>query len=252
MSRSNPNADRIPNPAERFFEWKGGDGGHLQYYDKDKKENITVKTPFTFIVLDQLATIRGYNKPMKTGLYANEVRDTRAERLVVKYFTGGKVAEGFYAEIKDEIKAAHGHFVSNVYVAFKDGKALKLGAIQFQGCSLSPWFDFVKENRSELYKQSVTINKGKLNDEGKIEFTPPVYSLKAVSPETDEAAKVLDAQLQEFLKGYFSRTVAEKTESPASETGGASERIGGGRGAAAAAEPVEGDEPPVDDDDVPF
>lgn len=210
MSRSNPNADiRTPNPAERFFEWKGGDGT-LQYFDKVKKENVEMKTPFTFILLDQLNTIGGYNKKLKTGLFSNEVRDIQTERLTVKFFDGGKVAEGFYADIKDTIVAKSGHFCKACYIAFKDGKDFKLGLIKMQGCSLGPWFEFAKENGGALYKQAVVLGKGELNDEGEITFHPPVFGLKDVSPETDEIAKQIDAKLQEYLKGYFSRTLGER------------------------------------------
>ena len=244
MSRTNPNADRVPNPAECVFEWKGGDGGHLQYYDKDKKENVDVKTPFSFIVLDQLATIGGYNKKLKTGLYANEVRDTRAERLVVKYFAGDKVAEGFYADIKDTVVAKSGHFVAKVYIAFKDGDGLKIGAIRFQGCSLGPWFEFTKANSKAIYEQGITIAKGALNEEGQIPFTPCVFALKPVSPETDTAAGKLQEELKEYLKVYFSRNVAAKTEQP--EQASAGDEL--------PENPPEEQqaEQPTDSDDVPF
>ena len=38
MSRSNP-TDNTPNPAVRWFEWNGEQGG-IRYYDKDKKTQL--------------------------------------------------------------------------------------------------------------------------------------------------------------------------------------------------------------------
>lgn len=246
MSRSNPNLDRTPNPAERFFEWKGGDG-HLEYWDKAKKEAVVVKTPFTFIVLDQLATVKGYNKKMKEGFYSNEVRDTRDQRLVVKYFTGAKIAEGLWADIKDTVIANKGGFMSNVYVAYKDGKKLKLGAIQFQGCSLSPWFDFFKKNREKVKTQAVVLKPGD-QVEGDITFTPPLFELKEISPETEAEAVELDKQLQVFLDGYFSRTLTERVAKPGpdAETEGSH-----GRSAETVTKGDAVPDAPIDDD-VPF
>src|ERR1700676_4454529 len=186
MSRSNPNADRNPNPAERFFEWKGK-AGILKYWDKEKEENVTVKLPFTCIVLDQLSTIKGYNKRLKTGIYANEVRDLRSSRLVVKFFKGEKIAEGFYAEIKDRVtsKSVGGTFVSSVYIAYRDGDKFKLGNLQLSGCALTPWFQFVKQNRKAINERAVIIAQDGINDQGEIHFYPPIFGLKDVSPETN-------------------------------------------------------------------
>src|SRR5580693_279783 len=104
MSRSNPQAGRTPNPAKRWYEFKGKKGV-FQYYDPKKEENIIEKLPFVFIVLDVNATIRGYNKKAKSGIYSNEVRDTRAEPFVVKMFNGTKIASGLYGDIKDAVVA---------------------------------------------------------------------------------------------------------------------------------------------------
>jgi hypothetical protein len=220
MSRSNPSADKQQSPVQRWLEWKGSKG-HFEFYDKVKKESFSIKPPFVFIVLDQTATIRGYNKRMKIGIYSNEVRDTRAETLVVKFFNGETIAEGFYTAIKEKAIAASGHFVTNCYVAFKDGNELKLGCIQFQGCSLGPWFEFVKNNREEIYKKAVCVKAGKLETSGSVQFYPPVFSINDLSAESDSKAKEVDAKLQEFLKGYFGRTRAEQVSSqPAQEAGG--------------------------------
>ena len=64
MSRSN-NVE-LKNPATRFFEWKGETGG-FRYYDKEidnedgtKGARVQVSLPFYFLVLDTLATVKGY------------------------------------------------------------------------------------------------------------------------------------------------------------------------------------------------
>jgi len=209
MSRSNPQSN-TPNPATRFFEWKGATGT-LCHYDKEKKENITVPNGFTFLVLDQLNCVTGYNKKAKVGLFSNEVRDTTTDPFVVKFFDGEHIAEGLWAAIKEKVAFKKGQFAKSVYIAFKgdDGK-LTLGNIRFTGCSLGPWFDFTKANRKACDSGAIVIKAGKRDESGDVEFTPPTFSCIEVSEETNKAAIELDLQLQEFLTGYFQRTHTDR------------------------------------------
>lgn len=231
MSLSRP-SNRTPNPATRHFEWKGKDG-HLQYYDKEAKENVIVKLPFKFLLLDRLATVTGYNKKLKSGIYSNEVRDTRSDPFIVKVFSGGIAAEGVWAEIKDKVtsRAMGGCFASNCYIAFRDGKELALGALKLSGCALGPWFEFEKLHRKtvanpfapdgkrieELHAKAIVINKGKPNEEGEIAFVPPLFSLVDKTAETHAAAMKLDDELQEYLDGYFARTHVARVETDPAE-----------------------------------
>ena len=101
MSRSNPQ-EHLSNPAVRWFEWNG-EKGVIRFYDKDAKTNVDVPLPFTFLLLDQLATVRGWHDASASGIYANEVRDTTKDTLVVKSFKGGTIAEGLYKDIKADV-----------------------------------------------------------------------------------------------------------------------------------------------------
>jgi hypothetical protein len=138
MSRSNP-TDAVRNPSTRWFSFASGiEGGFVRYYDKEAGKNIdlgdaTVGSKFVFILLDELATVQGWHDPSESAIFANEVRDTRQDTLVVKSFKGGELASGLYAQIKDRIVAVGGHFVASCYIAYKDGDGLKLGNIKFKG-----------------------------------------------------------------------------------------------------------------------
>ena len=77
MSRSNPNTGSS-NPSTRWHEW-AGDKGILKYYDKAQAATVEVPLPFTFILLDETATVKGWHDASESGIYANEVRDTRQE-----------------------------------------------------------------------------------------------------------------------------------------------------------------------------
>lgn len=222
MSRSNPTAEN-PHPCQLWLEWKGGPG-HLSYWDKSKGENgervsIEVdKKPFRFIALDSTRCVRGYSKPHKTGVYSNEVRDTNTDTLTVKFFSTKEiVASGLWADIKDVVtsKRVNGGYAVNLYIAYKDGDDLKIGALVISGCALGPWFEFEKKNRKAMLEKGIVISRGPKNDEGDIEFYPPTFSLCDIKPESDEAAKRLDVELQSFLKEHLSKTPRQEPEQPA-------------------------------------
>lgn len=211
MSRSNPNENINPNPATRRFEWNG-EQGVVRYYDKETQKNVDVGSDFTFILLDQLGTVRGWHNESDSGIYANEVKDTRQEVLVVKAFKGGTLAEGIYKDIKDRVNTLGGQFLANCYIAFKNGGPLAIGSLGLKGAALSAWMDFTKAHRADLYKKAIRINGFTEGKKGRIVFRVPVLSLKDIDPATDAQAVTLDRELQEFFKSYFKRTKREQVE----------------------------------------
>lgn len=60
------------NPARKFLEWKSDDKC-FSYYDKEKKENVKVELPLTFVILEHYHTVKGWNDKSESGIYANEV-----------------------------------------------------------------------------------------------------------------------------------------------------------------------------------
>jgi hypothetical protein len=217
MSRSNP-TEGTRNPSTRWFEWAGGaDTGFVRYYDKDKKEHVRVDN-FTFILLDELATVQGWNDPSESALYANEVRDTRQDALVVKAFKGGELASGLYASIKDRIAAVGGHFVASCYIAYKDD-TLKLGNIRFKGATLGTWMEFKKQCPTKkdasgksvkaYFVDAVRIDGFEQMKKGGTTFRVPKFSLATLSEDTNKQAIALDGELQAFLSEYLKRPRSE-------------------------------------------
>jgi hypothetical protein len=209
MSRSNP-IDIIPNPSTRWFEWSGSKG-NLKYYDKEKKVNVEVDIPFDFILLDRLATIKGWHDASEAGIYSNEVRDTRNEPFIVKSFKMAEpIAEGFYGNIKDKVKANGGNFVLQCYIAFTgDDEKMALGSLQFHGAALGAWMDFEnneKENRKLVYEKGIQITESKSGKKGSIKYEMPVFKFLDLPKEVNAQATELDTQLQQYLKSYFKRT----------------------------------------------
>lgn len=213
MSRSQPD-NSTQNPTTRWLDWDGANGT-VRYYDKEQKKNIDVGSDITFIVLDQLATVKGWHDSSESGIFANEVKDTRAETMLVRAFKAKQpIAEGFYKDIKDHVAAAGGYFTTNLYIAFREGTdALKLGSIQFKGAALRSWMDFSKANRKAIYEKAVRIKGFTEGKKGKIVFRMPKFEIKDISDETNDQAVDLDKTLQEFLAGYFKRTRSQQVES---------------------------------------
>jgi len=213
MSRSNP-TDNAPNPCTRWMEWNGSHGCP-RYYDKQEKKEVQLDPDFTFILLDQTATIRGWHDPSDSGIFANEVRDTRVSPFIVKAFKGGKLAEGLYSSIKDRVNASGGRFTMNCYLGFKgEVGGLRLGCLQFKGASLNAWVEFTKENRAEIYKGAIHINGYNEAKKGKVVFRVPVFELVALSEDTNRQAVALDIELQDYFNGYFKRTHVDQSEAP--------------------------------------
>lgn len=218
MSRSNP-SDNQPNPCTRWFEWAGGsDTGLVRFYDKEAKSNRTCDMPFTFIVLDELSTVRGWHEPSESGIYANEVRDTRQEVMLVRSFKGGELANGLYAAIRDRVGNVGGYYQASIYIAYKDGDALKIGNIGFAGAALQSWMEFRKAHRTEIYKQAVQVVGYTEGKKGSVVYRVPKFALKAIGEVTETQAIELDRELQEYLKGYLSRTREDQVRQAAATT----------------------------------
>lgn len=215
MSRSNP-TEGNPNPSRRWFEWAAGSAdGFVRYYDKEQAQRVPVSLPFTFLLLDELATVKGWHDPSESGIYANEVRDTRQDALIVRAFKGGELASGFYAAIRDRIKAMGGHFQASCYIAFRLDSELAIGNIAFKGAALNAWVEFKKAHRAEIYKQAIVISGFEDGKKGSTHFRVPTFFLKACSEETQAAALALDQELQAYLKSYLAARKDDAAETSA-------------------------------------
>lgn len=218
MSLSNPHENGQPNPSTRWFEWNG-EKGAISYYDKEAKLTMDVALPFTFILLDELAGIRGWHDPSQSGIYSNEVKDTRQDALIVKAFKGGTLAEGVYRDIKDRVNSLGGSFTTNCYLAYKnEASQLTIGAIRFKGAALAAWMEFRKQHRSDFYTKAVKVDGFTEGKKGRIVFRVPKFTMVDISPDSIAAAVELDKKLQEFLKGYLSRNKKDQTEAVATST----------------------------------
>lgn len=228
MSRSNP-TDGIRNPSTRWFEWAGGsEGGYVYWYDKDTKKDIKAE-PFGFLLLDELSTVKGWHEPSESSIYANEVRDTRQEVLVVKAHKGGELVSGLYANIRDSVVAKGGHYRASLYVAYKEGEQLRIGNLSLKGAAASAWMEFKRNAPSKkdvsgksvraFYIDAVKVVGFEDAKKGGTAYRIPKFALTPTSDSTNQQAIGLDSELQSFLVDYLKRPKAEASKSTGSQNG---------------------------------
>jgi len=200
MSRSN-NTDLI-NPAERFFEWNGK-AGQIEWYDKEEKKSVVVQFPFPFLILDRVSQVTGGVDRDDTfdGYWSNAVRNLQTDIFTVRS-KSGIVATGLYRDIKN-VKGVK--FMTGLYIAYyNDDKELTIGYLKVKGAILGAWIEFSKNKK--IYEDGFVITGKTARKKGANDYFEPIFNvLSTVKPETDEAAKVLDRELQEYLKAYFAQ-----------------------------------------------
>lgn len=227
MSRSAP-TEGSSNPSTRWFEWAGGgDGGYIRWYNKETKTTVKVDEAFTFLLLDELATVKGWHEPSESGIYANEVRDTRQDVLVVRSFKGGELANGIYQDIKDRVAAKGGHYVASLYLAYKDGGNLRLGNLSLKGAAAGAWMEFKRNAPTKkdasgktvraYFTDAVKIASFTDAKKGGTAYRIPVFKLIEVNAATNAQALALDAELQAYLSEYLRRPKAEAAAKPPAE-----------------------------------
>lgn len=197
------NNTELKSPATRFFEWSSSNKT-VKWYDKDAKQNVLMKLPFTFIVLDMLSTVKGFSDADKGSIWANEVRDTRKDILTVRTKHGGIKAQGLWKEdIKNTVIGAK--YARSVYIAYKDDDGeLVIGNFQMQGSANSAWIEFCKT--AKIYGVGIQITDSVKKTNGATTFYEPVFAVIEANEATIAEAVELDKQLQEYLKVYLGRS----------------------------------------------
>lgn len=194
---------------------------------KKKKDshNIPVKIPFTFIALDRLITLGGYNKTESVGYYSNEIKkdDLKTAIFTVRSKKGVE-ATGLYENIKGKLSGLK--YTEVVYIAFIEAGELQIGAIKMSGSSLTSWFNYVngeydaktKKKLSDShnpYKGAIVMSKGEEMINGETRYFPPTFSAKEIKPETEAKAIELAKELADFHKLYFAYNFKESAEKEA-------------------------------------
>lgn len=201
------------NPATKFFEWKSNDKCFV-YFDKSiadsmegkskdeirEKANIKVKN-LTFLYLDELSTVKGWNDGMQSGIYSNEVKYISKEPMNVRLFKGGEIAKGLYKDIKDKIVAAGAHYVKSIYIMLEDGS---LANIQLKGSGTQAWGNFTAKVKNRLPDEWITVEGTIDGKKGAVKYSMPEFKFlrslsEAEAEQADEAFDTLEAYLKTYL-----------------------------------------------------
>lgn len=209
MSRSDNN-EQPKNPAKTFLKWDGTKGG-FNYWDKAKGENIHVDLPVTFMVLDTLATIKGFSDKEQSGFWSNEIRtgnikkDTLTVRIKDKADPTGKrskiAGKGLYSDIVANKNCTGAKFCQSVYIAFKNGDQYEMANIQMTGSALSSWIEFGKT--TDIFKGAISVTKMTEGKKGVTKYKIPVFEKVEVPADAEDKAIELDKELKAYLEGYF-------------------------------------------------
>jgi len=204
------------NPATKWIEWQAKEGrGFFTYYDKEsleKDKNVRLDS-LTFLVLDRVGTVTGFNESSNSGIYSNQVRNTTSETLSVKAFNLQEpIAEGLWKEIKDKVTVKGGKFTANIYAAIKvEGGALEIVCVQFKGVALHAWTEFEKKSGQNINTMAVKWSGKKQGKKGAIVYEIPEFSLVKVSDETNAEADKLYEELKVYLTAATANNVTIQT-----------------------------------------
>jgi hypothetical protein len=188
------------NPATKFIDWKSNEKC-FSYYDKEEAKNVLIPLPFTFLVLDELHTIKGWNDATSSSIYSNEVKFISKEVMTVKPFKGNEIAKGIYKDIKEKIVAAGGHYTKSIYIMLEDGT---LANIQLKGSAVQKWGDFSQKTKSRFADEWVTVANVEEGKKGAVKFTTPLFSFqKSLTADECNLADTAFNTLETYLKAYL-------------------------------------------------
>lgn len=211
------------NPAKRFLNWKSNDK-EFAYYDKEKKENISVALPFKFQFLEHFSTIKGWNDANQTGIYSNEIMFTSKEELTVKMFNGMEIATGLYADIRSKVRDAGGKYHRSVYVLDENGEIVN---IQMKGAVVSAYSVFmdgdkkanVKGHKHLIENNWIVIKEFQSLKKGATKYTVPIFEIgEPFTSDEFEKANESYKEIEAYFKKYKGLDVDTNIEVEVEET----------------------------------
>ena len=207
------NAFQTPqsNPATKFLSWKSNDK-NFSYYDKESQTNVAVELPFKFLVLDELASVKGWSDKLTGSIISNEVKFISKENLRVKCYhknlkgesTSTEIASGIYKDIKETVNTAGAKYHKSIYIMLEDGT---LANIQLKGAAVQAWGNFTQKTKSRLPDEWVVVEKAIDGKKGAVKFTTPEFKfLKSLSEGEAEMADEAFNILESYLKTYLAKS----------------------------------------------
>lgn len=186
------------NPAAKFLEWKSDDKC-FAYWCREKKENVKVELPLQFVILEHYHTVKGWNDDSESGISANEVWSIGTEKINVRSFKGGQIAEGIYKDIRERIRGAGGHYARSIYAVTSD---LEIINISLKGSGVSSYSDFINDFGDHNFtKNWIKVSGAKDLKKGKVSYSVPIFE-KSSEIKDVEAIRPFAETLQEYIISY--------------------------------------------------
>lgn len=196
MARADAYSEAVKSPVTKYVTWSSNDKC-FSYYDRDKKENVSLKLPIRLIHFRDFASVKGFHDTSQSSIYSNEVSSVKNEQLIVRSFKGGELIKGLYADIKLKLKDLGGKYNMSMY-AMVDGELVN---ISIGGAILQHWSDFSKDNRSKFLTNYINVDSALDLKKGSVKYSVPVFSLGAtIDAKVSASADKLDDELLEYFK----------------------------------------------------
>ena len=193
------------NPTSKFLEWKSNNKS-FAYYDKETKENVEVKLPITFIVLEEYHCIKGFSDSDQTGIYSNEVLQIGTEEMEVRSYKGRIIAKGLYKDIKGAVNAAGGNYHKSIYAVTKEGELIN---ISLKGAAVSKWSKLVEKGAwKRLSDEWISIESAEDHKKGMVKYSTPNFVFNTSLSENEfKTVKAKATELENYLTTYFAKDV---------------------------------------------
>ena len=191
------------NPTSKFLEWKSNNKS-FSYYDKETKQNVEVKLPLTFIVLEEYHKISGFSDSDQTGIYSNEVLQIGTEEMEVRSYKGRIIAKGLYKDIKGAVNSAGGNYHKSIYAVTKEGELIN---ISLKGAAVSKWSKLVEKGAwKRLSDEWISIESAEDHKKGMVKYSTPNFVFNTSL--SDAEFKMVEAkatELENYLTTYFAK-----------------------------------------------
>jgi hypothetical protein len=194
MARSDAHTATAQSPVTKYLTWSSDEKG-FKVFDKKAEGKSVIKLPIKFIHYDEFATIKGWDENNKTGIYSNEVKNTKQETLTVR--TKNRViAEGFYQDIKPVVNTAGGDYNVSLYAEL-NGEIVNFA---LKASALGAWSNFSAENRKKFLKNYVTVVGSKEEKKGAVKYHIPVFE---IGDAIEESVSATSDKKYDELAAYF-------------------------------------------------
>ena len=202
MSRKSEFTSSYEKPATMYLEWSSNEKC-FKYWNNQDKENVLVQLPFTFLVLKEMHTVKGWHDKSQSGIYANEVKNISSETIEVKSFKGGLLAKGIYKEIKEIINNVGGNYVKSIYAMTTTGEVIN---IALKGAAVQEWGEAFNKGRSRMADEWITVAAADDRKKGSVKYSVPLFAFnKSLNDVENKLADVAYEKLESALSSRGER-----------------------------------------------